>query len=187
VLTVLFVCTGNICRSPLAEGFLADRSHRFLDDAVVARSAGTWARGGDPPVHESVLVARERGIDISHQRCAPLTAQKVRRADLIVGMTEEHVEEIVRLDPGAAEKTFTLKELASILSTMPPPAPGADPRPRITEADDRRSPEHRGDVRDPLGLGEATYRDVAWEIEAAVDGIVAGLFGTEDRPAAAEG
>jgi protein-tyrosine phosphatase len=185
VLTVLFVCTGNICRSPLAEGFLADRSRRLLDGAVRARSVGTWARGGDPPVGESIQVAAERGVDISAQECAPLSAEELDGADLILAMAEEHRAEILHLDPAVAERTFTLKELASILAAMSPPR-GTDARARIAEADRRRGPEHRGDVRDPLGMGIEAYRDVGWDIETAVDAVVAGLFGVEEAPRAAE-
>jgi len=185
VLTVLFVCTGNICRSPLAEGFLADRSRRLPDGAVRVRSAGTWARGGDPPVPESILVARERGVDISGQECAPLTAQELDGADLIVAMAEEHREQIVQLDPQAAVRTFTLEELASILAAMGP-ANGDGVRARLAEAHLRRGPQHGGDVRDPLGLGIETYRDVGRQIETAVDAVVTGLFGVGEAPRAAE-
>lgn len=137
---------------------------------------------------ESVLVARERGVDISDQRCRPLTRDEVWEADLVVAMAEEHRQEVLRLDAEAAMCTFTLPELTSILAAMPPAgrASEAEARSRIALANTRRAPEHRGEIRDPLGLGLQTYREVGEEIEAGVDALVEGLFGVAEGRQAAE-
>jgi len=137
---------------------------------------------------ESTLVARERGVDISEQRCRPLTRQEIHDADLVVAMAEEHRHEVLRLDPEAAMCTFTLPELTSILAVMPPAEGSSEhqARARIAEAHRRRGSEHGGEIRDPLGLGLVTYREVGAEIEAGVDELVGGLFGVSEAPRAAE-
>src|SRR6202044_1349980 len=90
VKNILFVCTGNICRSPMAEGLfrhlVADRK-----DVRVA-SAGVHASPGQPPSTYSVEALAEIGIDISRQRSQSLTDDLVARADLIFAMTRGHLE-----------------------------------------------------------------------------------------------
>ncbi|MBI2371741.1 MAG: low molecular weight phosphotyrosine protein phosphatase [Deltaproteobacteria bacterium] len=93
---VLFVCTGNACRSPMAEGLLRHLARAAgLDGQIRAFSAGT-----DPalpaPTDEAILVCQEQGIDISGHRPRPLTAAMVREADLVLGMARHHVEAVER-------------------------------------------------------------------------------------------
>ena len=81
---VLFVCTGNICRSPFAE--VVARS-KGLD----VESAGVAAYEGAEPTEDAIAVARELGYDLSSHQARPLTEQMLERADVVVGMTAEHV------------------------------------------------------------------------------------------------
>ncbi|HEX2293425.1 MAG TPA: hypothetical protein VHH55_08930 [Gaiellaceae bacterium] len=81
---VLFVCTGNICRSPFAEA-VARR------EGLDAESAGLEAYAGAGPTGDAIAVARELGYDISSHRARPLSAEMVERADVVVGMTAAHV------------------------------------------------------------------------------------------------
>jgi protein-tyrosine phosphatase len=183
VLRVLFVCTGNICRSPLAEAFLADRARSLPEGLLEVRSAGTRGREGHPPMPETVRVGAEHGLDVERHAASPLTADGIESHDLVVGMTEEHVAEIGRMVPGSAARTFTLKELAHLLGSVEEPPAGPDEetaRARIAAADELR--RERGgprdsDVADPLGLGADVYRAITDEIERSVDEIVEGLFG----------
>ena len=180
---MLLVCTGNICRSPLAHGFLVDRSHRYLDGRISVRSAGTWARDGSPATAEGVAAGVEAGIDISGHRSARFVADLADWADVVLTMTVEQREEVLEAAPHAASTTFTLKEAVALLRELPPPVPPID-----RESLARRIAElHRlrvegaapavadEDVADPLGMSALTYRAVAAEIEGLIDGFLRGL------------
>ena len=185
------MCTGNICRSPLAQGFLEERSRRLLGGALHVRSAGTWARPGYGATDEAVAVAAERSIDIAEHRTTSFTAELADWADLVVTMTAEQRDEVAEAAPSTTPKTFTLKELVPILAALPPveAPPSRDSLlARIAEADRLRregtAPRPADeDVADPLGLGMEAYRAAAWEIEELIDATVRGLAG---QPVAAE-
>ena len=85
---VLFVCTGNTCRSPFAEAAARREGH------VEAESAGLHAYAGDEPPDDALAVAREFGLDLSSHRARRLTPDMLVRADVIVGMTATHVGEL---------------------------------------------------------------------------------------------
>ncbi len=105
--TILFVCTGNICRSPMAEGLFR---HATAGLPFRALSAGVGAVDGQPPSPHAVRAMRELGIDISHQRSRAVTADLIHQADYIFGLTHGHVEALIMLYPQAAEKTFVLRD-----------------------------------------------------------------------------
>ena len=111
--TILFLCTGNVCRSPMAEGLFRHAIKGRGDFRVL--SAGLGALDGQPPTHHSVSAMREIGIDISQQRSRALTAEMVRSADYIFGMTHSHVDTVALLYPQMAEKTFLLREFDEML------------------------------------------------------------------------
>lgn len=101
---ILFVCLGNICRSPLAEGvFRTVVSERGLDGAFEIDSAalGGW-HVGEPPDSRSVVVARRFGIDISDQRVRLIMAGDFARFDLIFGMDRANMCRLRQLAPEAA-------------------------------------------------------------------------------------
>lgn len=106
--TILFVCTGNVCRSPMAEGLFRHMVQGRGEYRVL--SAGLGAVEGQPPSAHAIQAMKELGIDISGQRSRMLTAELVEEADYIFGMTHGHVESILLLYPQAAEKTFLLRE-----------------------------------------------------------------------------
>ena len=189
MLRVLLVCTGNICRSPLAHGFLEDRSRRYLDGAIEVRSAGTWARDGGPATPEGIAAGVEAGIDIDRHRSTRFTAELARWADVVVTMTGEQSEEVAEASIPPATTTFTLKELVGLLRLLPAPE-GPISREsllaRIREADDLRAERPPTladlDVADPIGMSAMTYRGVAAEIEGLIDGLLRGL-GADLEPA----
>jgi protein-tyrosine phosphatase len=193
--SILVVSTGNVCRSPLAEGFLrAALEGKLGASAPTVSSAGTSGWDGSPAMAESVAAAAERGVDISGHRGRALVPDDVRDADLVVGMSAEHRDAVDRLVPEAAGKTFTLKELVRLLDALPgadPAAPPADALAgRLTEADRLRRSGFEGNphdegVVDPLGMPLDSYRAVAWELDEWSRRLADGLFGLTPANAAA--
>ena len=115
--SILFVCTGNICRSPLAE-LLLRRSINTPE--ITAYSAGTQALVGHQMPEIQQGIATELGAeDPEAHRAQQLTLQHVEDADLILAMEREHRSEAVRLSPRALRRTFTLRELARIAELVP--------------------------------------------------------------------
>jgi RpiB/LacA/LacB family sugar-phosphate isomerase len=106
--TILFVCTGNLCRSPMAEGLFRKYVKGRGDYRIF--SAGVGAIDGEPPSVAAVRAVKELGIDISRQTSRQLTGELVQAADYIFGMTRSHVDAITLLYPQAAEKTFLMRE-----------------------------------------------------------------------------
>jgi protein-tyrosine-phosphatase len=94
---VLFVCTGNVCRSPMAAAILTHLlAERGVTDIEVA-SAGTAPWDGAPASEGSYLVSLEHGLDLSGHRSRQLTTDLVAGADLVLGMGEHHVERVEQL------------------------------------------------------------------------------------------
>ena len=113
VIDILVVCTGNTCRSPMAAALLARHlRERGIRDAHV-HSAGTlpW-RGG--ATDEAVAAMHERGIDVAHHRSRELSPSLVARADLVLGMTRDHVGRVVAIDGEARDRAFLLGELVRL-------------------------------------------------------------------------
>ena len=104
---VLVVCTGNTCRSPMAEGWL---KQKLSDKGWVVESAGVGAWGGTPASEESVEVMRGLGIDISGHRSQELSKNLVEGASYILAMTEGHRREVLWRYPGAEDKTFLVHD-----------------------------------------------------------------------------
>ena len=149
---VLLVCTGNTCRSALAEAVLrplVDAGSRGAEERGMAAcgeievaSAGTAAASGAPATTLAREVALRHGLDLSGHRSTPLTRSGIGRADLILAMAGEHAEAVLALAPGAAPRTFLLSEFAG---------------------------EERKDVPDPMGGTLAEYEGILSALSAYLE------------------
>ncbi|MFZ7119687.1 MAG: hypothetical protein ACOWWH_01875 [Eubacteriaceae bacterium] len=108
---VLLVCTGNTCRSSMAEGIL---KYLIKDKQVHIKSAGTSVFMSEPANNKAIKVMEEMGFDISKHRSKPITEELIKESDIILTMTKAHKEKVINASPQAKEKVFTLKEYAFI-------------------------------------------------------------------------
>ncbi len=112
--SVLFVCTGNICRSPMAEVLFADQvkcNGLDLTQWQVA-SAGTWAQDGYPASRNSETVMKERGLDLSNHSSHIVTPEMMAQFNLILVMESNHKEALAYEFPDLAKRFFMLSEMS---------------------------------------------------------------------------
>jgi protein-tyrosine phosphatase len=196
--SILVLCTGNVCRSPIAEGLLRDLlQERFEAAAPTVASAGLTAWEGSGADPGSIAAAAELGVDISGHLARQVDVDEVREATVVLAMAREHRNEVARMLPRWAARMFTLKELVRLLESLSEGAPGGAPDDvlarRVEEADGLRRrlgfpptpPDD--DVTDPLGRRAGVFRAVAADLHEWCGRLVVGLFGPVPARSGAEG
>ena len=149
---VLFVCLGNICRSPTAEAVVRELARREpAPVSILVDSAGTHGyHAGDPPDERSIAAARRRGYDLAPLRARVVEAGDFQRFDLVVAMDEEVHERLCRIAPPAyASRLALFMDFAPALG--------------------------RRDVPDPYYGGAAGFEDVLDLVEEGARGLLAAL------------
>jgi protein-tyrosine phosphatase len=179
---VLFVCTANHCRSPIAEQLLAhDAAEAFGgSDAWLVESAGIDIPGHWPLHEYAAAVLAERLPVVADHRSASLDTPTIRLANLVLTATRRHRSSVVSSVPAAIGRTFTILQFARLCDAVSPIS-GTDPgelgRQLIVEAKMARStmqpvPGELDDLPDPMGQGIAEFRLCADRLQEAVNSIL---------------
>lgn len=137
--SILFICTANICRSPMAAAlFRKIVQEKGISEGWQIESAGTWPLEGMPAVEKTQKVVRKRGIDISDHRSKGVNCQLLEDFDLILTMEKGQKEALMVEFPEYADKIFLLSEMVNIFE----------------------------EIEDPIGLSDEDFEDTAGQIES---------------------
>jgi protein-tyrosine phosphatase len=170
---VLFVCTGNICRSPMAEAFARRELGNHPGAGLGFASAGSHALEGNPATEPGVAAAADRGGDLARHRARELSRRRVRDADLILVMAEEHLPYVLAFDRTATDRAFVLGAFARAVADLASEA--RSPEQLVAMAAKAARPRDGDDVEDPIGLSADDYADCAERIDELVTPVVAAL------------
>jgi protein-tyrosine phosphatase len=194
--TVLHVCMGNICRSPMAERLLAlavtEQAGPVGADLVLSHSAGTggWHEGEEmnPP---AARLVRSRGGSPDEFTARKLRAEHIEAADLILTATADQYDYVTALRPDAADRTFVLGEFGRLLPTVDADAlPPSDRTPdavyergvalvaAVAAARHGEPAQAKDDLDDPWGRGDQVFSRVGDEIQATVIPLATALLPT---------
>lgn len=168
---VLFVCVGNVCRSPLGERLAA----ALLPSSFEVSSAGVGALAGQGMDPDAAAQLTRLGGSPAGFVARQLTPAMVREADLVLTATTAIRSRVLEEAPTALRRTFTFRELAALLDVVEDPGAGPAELVRAAAQERSRARLDRPDVVDPYRRGSEVHAEAAAEIDAAVRRVVAGL------------
>lgn len=143
---IMFVCTGNICRSAMADKLLDKRAKEEKLDIEIY-SCGTFAENGDYPTMEAIETMEEYGVDMRVHRATNIKKSNIEKMDLVLCATTNHKNMVLQLYPELAEKVYTMKEYVGDI-------------------------QEGVDISDPWGHDLVTYRKCASEINKIIEKII---------------
>lgn len=145
---IVFICTGNVCRSPMAEHYMQGKIKELKkDEEYIIDSCGIYANPGEKATKNAIEAIKEYGIDMESHRAKNIYQINLEDFDLIIGLTNQHKENIIRLFPTIKNKVYTLKEYVD---------------PSISYKD----------IDDPWGFNIYIYKSCAKEIVDYVDKLI---------------
>jgi len=150
---LLFLCTGNTCRSPMAAAYMRKLLGENKFKNIEVRTAGVMTAAGLIPTTEVIQIMDAVGIDLRRHRSTKMTPEILKKADLILGMTPLHVQCALRMAPEVRAKTFLLKEYT-----------GSDAK--------------HAQIADPMGCTLEVYKKVFGEIKTACQKLLKSEFVT---------
>jgi protein-tyrosine phosphatase len=173
---VLFVCTGNICRSPTAEALARRELARYPGVPLEVSSAGSHALEGNPAASRSMLAASTRGASLERHFARELTRRRVRSAGLILCMAAEHRPFVLSYDRSAANRTFLLATFARVAGEWDWLA--GSPAELVALAAEHAQELDGDDIDDPLGHPAEAYAACAERLDGLVTPVIAALVKT---------
>ena len=168
--SILFVCSGNQCRSPYAQVALS----KYAPGWVTVASAGTLGIEGVSPPADLVSVAGGRDLDLSASLSRPIKGAGAGEADLVIGMTLDHVAAAVVNGGADATKTFTLAELVRLLESDELEAPRTEAEAtQLVEQLHALRTESKSfvpdeDIEDPIGRPKRAYEEMADKLDELI-------------------
>ena len=144
---IMFVCTGNICRSAMAHWLLLKKIEDNQIKNIEVYSCGIYAENGDIPTYEAERVMEEYGVDITKHRATNIMKSNIQEMDLILCATQSHKIAVLDIYPELKEKVFTMKEYVKY----------------------NRENHDSIDIKDPWGYDIDTYRSCVGEIDECLE------------------
>ena len=144
---IMFICTGNICRSAMAHRMLEKRLKDIKNSEIEVYSCGIYAENGDGSTYNAINVMKDYDVDLSTHRATNINNSKIEEMDLILCATNTHKQEVIYMYPKLKEKVFTMKEYIN----------------KNTED---------LNIKDPWGYDSYVYERCAEEINEVIDSII---------------
>lgn len=146
-MNIMFVCTGNICRSAMAHWLMKKKIEDLNIEDIKVYSCGIYAETGDIPTFEAIETMEDYDVDLKQHRATNIIDSNIKQMDLILCATNIHKIQVISICPEVKDKTYTMKEYV-----------GYD-----EEGHDKIN------IKDPWGYGIGTYRACVNEIEKCLD------------------
>lgn len=155
MIKIMFVCTGNICRSPMAHHYMQKRVKDLnIENEFLISSCGIYAFTGDKATQNAIFVMKEYNVDMEMHRATNIEDTNIQEYDYIITLTTRHKEQVRYFYPKLDNNIYTLREFVDNNETYK-------------------------SIDDPWGLSISVYKDCAQEIVEKVDKVIEKLRGCE--------